>query len=351
MAFVSIEESSLIADLKKIREKGDLQPVKFGFRSWNQYDQKKYLMFSRGTYTMIGGEAHHGKTYFTNELVMQMIEKHDFKVALFSNESGRAQNVFSTFYSLYVGKSFSKIRPDGSENKYAMTDQEMHKAMDFFNGKLFVWSEKNKVKEPRDLDRIYKEVSKTEYMYGFSFDSVVIDPIYDIDDFEPKAEAVRKTLERIDSECKEKNRCDIVVNHVADTPKLLNQKTGKRKKSVAMADEFYGGKNNNRKAYLQILIHRPEPNTDPEHPEDYIAENQTDVWVLKAKPEGIAFMGRYELFWDWKTKRFYEMHEDKMLFADCVSFDKEKKEFDVKSFKQNPNEVFQVEKNDNELMF
>lgn len=327
MAFIGIEENNLIRDLEHIREKGDLQPIQLGFRSWNQYEQKRYLMLSRGFFTLIGGEAHHGKTYFTNEIACQLIEKHNFKVALFSNESGRTQNVFSMYYSLYIGKPFSKFRPDGKRNEYCMSDSEMYKAMKFFQDKLFVWSEKNKVKEVRDLDRIYKEVERTQNDYTMKFDSVVLDPIYDVDGFEPKAESVRQTLERVDFECKQNNRCDIVVNHVADTPKLLNQKTGKRVKLLALADEFYGGKNNNRKAYLQILVHRPEANESPDNPEDYVSENQSDIYVLKAKPEGIAFIGKYELFWDWKTKRYKETYNEQSLFADCVHFEnKEVKE-------------------------
>lgn len=306
-------------ELKAIREKGELKPVPFGFRSWNDYDTGHFLQASRGSYIMIGGEPHHGKTYVTNELICQMMEKHNFKVALFSSESGSVAKVFSTFYGMYMGKPYSKVRPDLKPNNYAMTDDERDIAEAFINARLRVFEQDRKKDNYQTIENIYKMVEECERIEDIKFDSVVIDPIYDVDDFEPKANEVKRVLSYIDYQCEINNRVDIVVNHVAETQKFTN-KEGKRFKLRALGDEFYGGKNNQRKAKLQLLVERAIPNLTPDDSADFVPENQTNVIVLKAKPEGVANMGVYPIFYDWKKRRFYEELNGDTHYADCTRF-------------------------------
>lgn len=306
-------------ELKKIRNEGELNPVEFCFQSWNDYDLGKHLMTSRGTFILLGGEPHHGKTYVTNELVMQLIEKHNFKVALFSTESGGLAKIFSIFYGMYIGKPYSKLKPNQKENPYSMNDDERDIAESFINQHLWVFEQDRKTPDYQNIENIYKLVEETEKAEDIKFDCVVIDPIYDVDDFKPNAEEVKRVLSYIDYQCEVNNRTDIVVNHVSDTAKFVN-KEGKRFKLRALGDEFYGGKNNQRKAKIQILIERAIPNLTPEDPADFVPENQTNVVVLKAKPEGVAFIGTYPIFYDWKKRRFYENYNDKKQFAYCTRF-------------------------------
>ncbi|RKT01065.1 P-loop NTPase family protein [Chryseobacterium defluvii] len=309
--------------MRYIREHGELDPIHFGFYTWNQFDKGLYLMGSRKTTILIGGEPNHGKTQVANELVIQLIEKHNFKVALFTTESGDVEKVFSQFCGLYQGKPYSKVKPDGSKNSFAMTDAEADEAEQFLLDKLYVFKQDRKNSSYQTLDNIYKELEKAERLYGIKFDTLVIDPIYDVDDFEPKASEVLRCLNRINLEAEENNRYDIIVNHVAETQKTFDPKTGKRRKLLALADEFYGGKNNNRKAMLQVLVHRPEPNNDPEKG-PIIKENQTNIHILKVKPEGIAKWGIYPIYFDWKSRRYYEDYVEnettKFAFASCTKF-------------------------------
>lgn len=340
--------SQLANELKEIREKGELKPVQFGFKSWNQYDDSKYLQASRGSTILIGGEPHHGKTYFTNELVMQLMEKHDFKIALFSTETGKTAKIFSIFYGMYIGKSYSKVRPDLKENHYAMTDDELDLAQAFVNKRLWVFEQNKKQSGYQNIENIYKLVRETEQAEDIKFDSVVIDPIYDIDDFTPKAEEVKRVLSLINYECEINDRVDIIVNHVSETSKYVD-KNGVRKKFRAMADEFYGGKNNQRKAMLMILVERPSPNLQPETPDDFVPENQTNVCVLKAKPEGVAKMGVYPIFYDWKKRRYYEMINGDVSFAECTRFSEEKpykQDNDLPTF--SVNDAFDLKNNDDD---
>ncbi len=343
MSFVEIN-NHVRSRMRHIRENGELDPIKFGFQSWNQYDKGKLIMGSRKCTMLIGGEPNHGKSQFTNELVMQMIEKYNFKVALFTTESGDVEKVFTQFCGYYQGRPYAKLRPDGTENDFAMTDAEADEAEAFLRDNLFVFKQDRKDSAYQSLENIYKQLAELEKHYEIKIDSLVIDPIYDVDDFEPKASEVLRVLNRFNLEAEENNRFDIVVNHVAETAKTVD-KNGKRKKLLALADEFYGGKNNNRKAMLQVLVHRPYPNNDPEQGE-IIAENQTDIHILKVKPEGIAKWGKYPIYYDWKSRRYYEWIEEDGTtpypsFANCVKFvDRRPNEDVIKTFRPTVEQAF-----------
>lgn len=343
MGFLDLQ-SKTQSKMREIRKNGELDPIHFGFHTWNQLSQGKYLMGSRKVTMLIGGEPNHGKSQFTNELVMQLIEKHKFYVALFTTESGDIEKVFSQFCGMYQGKPYSLKKPDGSINSYAMSDDEASEAEYFIRKYLYVFKQDRKNSKYQTLENIYKELAKAEDLYGIKFDTLVLDPIYDVDDFEPKADEVLRVLNRINLEAEENNRFDIIVNHVAETAKTVD-KSGKRKKLLALADEFYGGKNNNRKAMLQVLVHRPEP-SNGEDGKDVVLENQTNIHILKVKPEGIAKWGVYDIYFDWRSRRYYEIYvEDnttKVAFANCTKFfdRRPNRDIDVTKFRFTPQQAF-----------
>lgn len=334
--------------MRLLRESGELNPVRFGFDTWNMYAKGKLLMGSRKCTLLLGGEPNHGKSQVANELVMQMIEQHKFKVALFTTESGDVEKVFTQFCGYYQGKPYTKVRPDGGVNNYAMTDSEADEAEYFLLNHLFVFKQDRKDTKYQTLDNIYNELARAEDFYNIKFDCLVIDPIYDVDDFEPKASEVLRVLNRINLEAEENNRFDIIVNHVSETAKTVD-KNGNRKKLLALADEFYGGKNNNRKAMLQILVHRPIPNDDPELGE-IIKENQTNIHILKVKPDGIAKWGVYDIYYDWRRRRYYEMYDEDgkfiMQFAKCTKFKDQKpmQQDELKKITATPMEAFETPK-------
>lgn len=354
MSFVDIRKGGIIRKMREIRQKGELIPVRFGYESWNDYDKGKLLMGSRKVTMLIGGEPNHGKSTFANELVMQLIEKHHFKIALFTTESGDVEKVFSYFCGLYQGKSYAKLRTDGKPNPYAMTDKEAEEAELFLADKLYIFKQDRKDSSYQSLENIYKQLAEAEKDFDIKFDTLVIDPIYDVDDFEPKASEVLRCLNRINLEAEENNRFDIIVNHVAETGKMTD-KNGNRKKLIALADEFYGGKNNQRKAQLMVLVHRPTATVDYNNRyltgmdgAEVVFPNQTDIKILKVKPDGIAKWGTYPLFYDFTNRRYYEMiHDEKGFrkqFPDCVKFrDREPdKSINVNDFKLTPNEAFET---------
>ncbi len=350
MAFVDLSISQ--KKMREIRENGELIPVKFGFKTWNQLDKGRLIMGSKKCTVLIGGEPNHGKSQVAYELTLQMIEKHGYKVALFSTESGDVEKIFSILCSMYIGKPYSKIRPDGKPNYNAMTDGEAEEAEYFLLQHLYIFKQDRKDSNYQTLENIYLQLHKAEEFYNIKFDSLVIDPVYDVQDFEPKAAEVLRVLNRFNLEAEENNRFDIMVNHVGETSKITD-KNGNRKKLLALPDEFYGGKNNQRKAQLMLLVHRPIPTVDINgrwlegfgEGDTVVKENQTDIHVLKVKPEGIAKFGKYPIFYDWKKRRYYEADDDEgvpyVSYADCTRFKNERPNFtDVTKITASPEEAF-----------
>lgn len=349
MAFLDL--STAQRQMRVLREKGELSPVKFFFESWNDWDKGKYLALSKGCTVLLGGEPNHGKSQVTKELVLQHIEGHNGKVALFCTEDGEISKLFSIYCGMIMGKPYSKIRSDGKINNFAMTDDEATEAEYLLLQNLYIFKIDRKDSKYQTLDNIYNELEKAENHNNIKFTMLVIDPVYDIDDFEPKADEVLRVLNRFNMECEASQRTDIMVNHVSETAKTVNQKTGERKKLLALADEFYGGKNNSRKAMLQILVNRPKPNDDPDIGA-IIKENQTDIHILKIKPEGVAKWGTYSIYYDWRSRRYYEILDDEKgyreQFATCTKFFDRKPngEIDIKKITASPQEAFNTDEDD-----
>ena len=60
---------------------------------------------------------------------------------------------------------------------------------------------------------------------------------------------------------------------------------------------------------LQLLVDRP-PTNDGEDGSEVVLENQTNIHVLKVKPEGVAKWGVYPIYYDWRRRRYYETYEE-----------------------------------------
>ena len=102
---------------------------------------------------------------------------------------------------------------------------------------------------------------------------------------------------------------------------------------------------------LQILVHRPIP-CNGEDGKPVVLENQTDIKILKVKPEGIALWGTYPIYWDWKKRRYYEMYDENgkffKRFSDSSRFAEPslEQEINTNHITATPNEAFGTEEDD-----
>jgi len=300
---------------KDIRENGMLRAVHLGFQTWGTN-----FMLSRRYPVYVAGEPHHGKSTFTYEMLVQLSEKYGFKHFCYFGEAGNPEHIFSELREIYIGKPYSKVRNGGGENNYAMNEADVN-AADIFIENHFVIEE---IKEEMTLKGFYESLNKYEEENNIKFDCAVIDPVYDLEDFEAKEKVINRMLKKINKECFKNNRIDFVVNHVSETFKFFDKDKGTRKKMPALADEWYGGKVWQRRAFLQLLVYRPLPNLNPDENEDLIEENETHIYIQKAKPNGIGKVGKYKIYFDWKKKRYYEKTEKGDEYPDCSIHFKER---------------------------
>ena len=104
---------------------------------------------------------------------------------------------------------------------------------------------------------------------------------------------------------------------------------------------------------LMLLVHRPDPTVDDNgrwlegfgNNDPVVKPNQTNIHVLKVKPEGIAKWGVYDIYYDWKKRRYYEMIDSQdgciLQFADCTKFNNERpNERLINQIKVTPEEAF-----------
>lgn len=341
---MAIQLSDVSLDLKDLRENGRLRAVGLGFQSWGTD-----FMLSRRYPVYIAGEPHHGKSTFTYEILVQLSEKYGFKHFCYFGEAGNPADIFAELMEIYIGKPYSEVRNGGGKTKFCMNEADLNAAELFIENHFHI----EPIKEEMTLKGFYENLKKDEELKNIKYDCAVIDPVYDLEDFEAKEKVINRMLKKVNKECFDNNRIDFVVNHVSDTFKFFDKDKGTRKKMPALADEWYGGKVWQRRAFLQLLVFRPLPNDNPDEGEEIVEENETHIYIQKAKPNGIGKVGKYKLYFDWKKKRYYEKTDVGNEYPDCSLHFKERvipeQTKDIRNIKPSLKDAFgETDKNDND---
>jgi len=338
-----------LRELKNIRDNGRLNCVELAFNKFADGN----LMLSRKYPVYIAGEPHAGKTELLFEILMQLSEKHGMKHFCYFGEAGNPEDIFAQLCEKYIGKPYSKIYHNGKFNNFAMTDTELDNAHQFVMNHFFILP----IKENISIEEFYNQLALCEKEQCIKFDTATIDPVYELEDFEAQEKKINILLKKVNIECFKNNRIDFIINHTAETFKHFDVKTKKRIKHTAMADEWYGGKVWQRRAFLQILVTRPTPNTEPAEDEEFVPDNQTTIIVQKAKPKGIAKIGHYDLFYDYRRQRYYEIIQEnlnkKAVFPNSCIFknDIPQRDTQISDFKQTNLQAFkEEEEQDNSFM-
>ena len=322
--------------LTALRTHGRLKTVELCFDSFNETKGGKYrLSLSRGYPVYLAGEPHHGKSTFTYELLMQLSERHGYKHFCYFGEAGYPEDVYAELCELYIGKHFSSVYNGTRENPYAMSENERMQAEHFVNEHFYILPVENRM----TADHFYKALEVAQTQYGVTFDTAVIDPIYDLDDFEAREKSINQLLKKINRHCFESQRIDFVVNHVSEPDR--QKETNKR--LPAKPDQWYGGKVWFRRAFLQLLIHRPTPRLSTVS-DERIEENEAHIYVQKAKPNGIGTLGQIKLFFDWRSKRYYEVtpagYENYAKSSRLYKEKEKPKKVEVQTITASPSEAF-----------
>lgn len=311
-----------IEAVKKVADVGNSDVIRCGLKSLDEI-----IGFKKGFPIFIGGAPHSGKTEIGLEWLVNLSIERGFKWFCYLGEGGSVEQVFLELMHKYLGKSYS----------YA-TDKEKFAAESFVQQCFVIAND--------DLDFMiegfYSSVEQAEKELDIKFDGTFFDPFNDVEEdllrFNGREDKfLAYALKQVRISSKKNKRLDFIVNHIADVKAIQDKETGNFYMRAALPNEWAGGRTWWRRAFLMVLIYRPPVFLKDANGNNFL-ENETHVYCQKAKPKGIAKLGRASVFWDWKKNRYYCFDTDGKMYYSC------EKEPVKTEEKLSPNLNFQDEK-------
>lgn len=246
-----------------------------------------------GSTTYIFGIPAHGKTTFTNEVLINLSEFHGLKHAVLSPESGTITEIKRDILEMWVKKSFFNVPKWDVLDLYNKTQAHIPTLDDHF------YFMKPKSKSITDVMECAKEM-----VLELGVNTITIDPWNEFEhDFGTLREDqyLAKALGNIRDFSVEHNVHVFVVAH----PKTLQ----KDKNGSFLPPSFYdmsGGSMWSNKAMSVICPFRANMIDD---------DNSVDILVLKSKPRYTGRKGISKMYYDRATCRYYRMNGYDKVFA------------------------------------
>ena len=299
MSYFKLEDK--INEIKHFAEHGleDLKSTGIASLDTKIKLKKGYPMF-------ISGAPFVGKTEFTFEIALNQARLNNWKTFIYCGEGGNIEHIFYELLFKYLRKPY----------KFA-TEVEKVQA-EYFVSTHFIICDHDM---DYTIESYYNLVQTTEDEIGWKFDMTIFDPFNDLDEEDDKykgqiAKFIAGALKKCRIVSKQTNRIDVLVTHVADIKPEKDKDSGKYFERAAFPNEWAGGRSWWRRGFLMILIYRPPTFLNNEHGKPY-EENETIVWVQKAKPKGIGTTGKVSIFFDWKKNGYYSYDEHNQLLYSC----------------------------------
>lgn len=290
---------SIRAELDVLRASGVIRGESVGFECFDALYSLK-----QGSFTIILGAPHHGKSEFCFEILFNQAKRHGKKALIYSPETGSVADIYAEFIHKYTGKSAYK------NNNFSCSDKEYYEAINWIDGHFNIVDSDLKAYSFRELmdlctdEKIilgdpYNEINHNMSEYGTRQDLYI--------------EAVMGEIRR---EMKNKNRHFLISIHPAN--QQIKEENGIRYYPMPFAREAAGGQALLRKAMTWINIWRPSLGLRNQNGMPYL-ENELVVNIEKAKPKGVSFKGTTSIYFDWKRNRYFE----KIDGNNCYAFEHE----------------------------
>lgn len=313
--------------VKKVSEVGNSDVIRCGLKSLDEI-----IGFKKGFPIFIGGAPHSGKTEIGLEWLVNLSIERGFKWFCYLGEGGSVEQVFLELMHKYLGKPYSFA-----------TEKEKFAAEGFVEQCFVIAND--------DLDFMiegfYSAVEQAETDLGIKFDGTFFDPFNDVEEDLAKFNGredkfLAYALKQVRISSKKNKRLDFIVNHIADVKAIQDKDTGNFYMRAALPNEWAGGRTWWRRAFLMVLIYRPPTFLKDAEGKNF-AENETHVYCQKAKPKGIAKLGRASVFWDWKKNRYYCFDDNNNIL---YSNEKKATQITQEQVSMKPNANFEKEKDE-----
>jgi len=291
------------AEFEEVYLNGYEKGVELGWQG-----SKDFLTIKLGTTSYWYGKPFVGKSQVINEVLVNLSRFYGWKHAILSPETGTAAEIYAELSSMYMGKSF--------HGDFKMNEAEKKEAMDFVEKHFLVIDPSDK---GLDVNDVFDQVDAAEREYNVKIHTVLIDPwnelTIDLNSFGGREDKyLEHMLTKLRQNAQSRNRHVMLVNHVRDQV-LKNTNRDKSDNQmyydVPTPRDLAGGQLWYRKGMLMICVDRPvDIKGVPLKDENGIRyeENETHLYIQKAKPKGTSRIGRIKLFYDWRTNRYYEEH-------------------------------------------
>jgi len=309
---------NLRPSLNKLRYEGLKRGQHTGFESlYEKYSVKE------GSMTFIIASPAVGKTAILYEMLLNLAEFSDWRIAIFSPEGGSPTDLYAEILWAYLRKPFLK------NDVVNATDKEVEAAYDFIEKHFYIIDSGLK-----DLtaESFFRAVDDIEQEDGIKINSIVIDPIVELNinpDNKRDDVALGSFLTRVRKFSSDRDIHTFIAVHTRNMTMLSKKLDDGTTMLYYPQPTFFdtmGGMMWSRKGYMVMSLWRPPIELQSPDSGHFYERNETIIELLKVKPKVMGKVGRVSLFYDYMSSRYYEKDDfgNKLFSRDILKHEKEK---------------------------
>jgi len=286
------------AGLEDLRHNGLKRGDHPGFE--NLYD---HYSVKPGSMTFIIASPAVGKTAILYEILINLAEYSDYRIAIFSPEGGSPTDLYAEILWAVLRKPFLK------NDIVNASDEEVEAAYAFIEKHFYIIDSGLKDLTAESFFRAVEDIEKEDEI---KIDAIVIDPIVELNinpDNKRDDIALGSFLTRVRKFSSEKMIHTFIAIHTKAMQALSKKMDDGTTMLYYPQPTFFdtmGGMMWSRKGYMVLSLWRPPVELiHPDEDRPY-ESNETIIEVLKVKPKIMGKRGKVSLYYDYMSSRFYE---------------------------------------------
>lgn len=283
----------------------------------------EFISLKKGYPLFVAGLGGVGKTEVILDIMINSAIMHKWTWLILSPEMGTAEEILEQIIEKMSGGEQLNVNSDNPIAKEKVA-KIIHWANKHFRilDPLRNWKEKM-TDMALNIENFFQMAKREEQILKGKFDGVLIDPFNELD----IALGGGKTMTTVKNELdallwwtRKNNYFTILTNHVNDKQEIRDKDdegfffwTPPTKK-----EEWAYGQQFARKAYQMLLVYNPHQRLqtnlalDGDREMEHSIQNYHNVrefLVQKTKPKGVGKTGKFRLFFDYKTQRYYNLEQ------------------------------------------
>lgn len=304
--------------LKEMRANGLKRGAWLGFEELD-----KHWSLKRGSTTYFMAAPASGKTAFMNEIICNLVDFSDFKILIWSPETGSPQDIVNELMWSHMRRPFIKNKA----GVYA-SDTEVSVSMNKLKDNIVVLDFERK---DVSLSMIYDEIEVLKEK-GFDADVVIIDPFTEIVDDKDRDKNLRsdellgRKLSYVSRASVSLDIHTIICVHTSNLGNMMGKFEGGVQDMYVPAPNMHqiaGGQAFSRRGNMIVSIYRPKiglfrdmaQNDDGTMRERYYQLGDSVIEILKTKPKVVGSVGKVHFKYDPISSRF--LTEDMQTSKPC----------------------------------